>query len=279
MDRARIPVTGPTKGETKMSAGEGDNVLDPPIRDSSGYGLRQRDIKFLRIETHAISGWRSRAVPLGMSPADYQLFKTQFAKALVEDNVDPDDCDVRIQGSAASVFSGPHKVLPCTRDEWIDAFRSARGDVPERWEIDAIDTRLRTEWVTDEIFPVQRPFDCMHKLGVSPDQSDVDVQISSDSIFERCVTIITDLGQAPEDARFKHPAYNFARKDLVERAVPRVFFFSCRIGDLIGRDITLAVFPSKGPPDVSNAQPVSSHFRASDWVVWSFNEWQAAEAS
>ena len=100
--------------------------LDPPICDGSGYRVRERDLRFLQIEPGQLELWRRGVAPLGVSTRQYDGLRAALAAALDREHLSSQDCDVRIQGSAARFFSGAHKVLPTSRDALIDVFRELR---------------------------------------------------------------------------------------------------------------------------------------------------------
>ena len=244
------------------------DCLDPPIGDGSGYLVRDRDLRFLGMSNAGVALWRTQRVPLGMSEIQYDGFRNDLLDALQRDDVTVADCDVRIKGSAGEFFSGHHKRLPREAGEIFDVFRECRRRVPQQWELDEIDNRLNRLWITDGEFPRRRPFDSMSRLGISREPSDIDLQVSSDEIVDRCVATLPELGIHPTELRLKHPIYNFVRRDLIEYVVPHVYLFSLRTSDALGRHVSVAVFPAEGPPDVSErVGPLSAHLRESDWVV------------
>ena len=50
--------------------------------------------------------------------------------------------------------------------------------------------------------------------------------------------------------------------------LPRLWAMSLHMADALGRHVTLAVFPSAGPPDTSATfGELSAHFRESDLVL------------
>lgn len=242
--------------------------IHPPISDDTGYLVRYRDLRFLNIAEGSLAPWRAKALPLGLSERQYKGLRKDLLAALRDDGLRPDDCDIRLQGSSAGFFSGTHKQFPRARGEVFDMFVESRERLPRDWEMKEIDYRLTQVWITDGAFPGRRPFDSMHCLGISRDRSDIDLQISSDEIVGRCVAELKRLGQDPTEARIKHPTYNFVKKYLVEAVAPETYLFSLRTGDALNRGVSIAVFPSEGPPTVSDRDgAVSSHFRDSDWLI------------
>jgi hypothetical protein len=242
--------------------------LDPPIGGGSGYFVRDRDLRFLDISEAEVAFWRTQSVPLGLSKLQYDGFRDDLLDAFRLDGLAIQDCDVRLKGSAAAFFSGHHKRLPWLPGEILDAFRDCRGRIPKGWELAEIDHRLHRLWITDGVFPARRPFDSMARLGISREPSDIDLQVSSDEIVQRCVAELQALGQDATEVRIKHPTYNFVRKDLVEYAAPNLYLFALRTSDALNRHMSIAIFPSEGPPDVSDQiGELSSHFRDIDWLI------------
>lgn len=246
------------------------DVLVPSISDDSGYCIRERDLRFLRLDDACVEAWRLGAAPLGMSPNQYEGMLTALDEALMNDGVEvaPESCDVRLKGSSANFFSGSHKPLPTSIEQSIDLFRELRGRIPEHFEVEEIRLRFFDQWIADGEFPAQRPFDSLYRLTVSREASDVDLQISNDLIVSRCRDIVTSMGQDPTTLRIAHPTYNFVRKDLVARACPNVRYFSERLSDALGRHVSIAVFPYSGPPDTTAEHGgLSAHKRNSDWRI------------
>jgi hypothetical protein len=242
--------------------------LKPPIDDGQGYQIRHRDLRFLQIAEHAVAEWRARRLPLGMSLAGYEALQRGIERALRRDGLQPTECDVRLKGSAAEFFSGWHKRMPRTKDEVVDLFRELRGRVPDSWEIADVMHRLEQDWISDNDFPSRRPFDSIYRLGIAREPSDIDIQISSDVMVNRCQEILSDLGQVITEVRINHPVYTFVRRDLVEHAFPELYLFSLRMTDRLLRNVSVVVFPAAGPPDVSNRHgELSSHLRSTDWKV------------
>lgn len=148
------------------------------------------------------------------------------------------------------------------------AAQMPRGLFPTDWEIDNSWLRLRDDWIDDGDWPTQRPFDAMHRVRVALEPSDIDLQISSDAMVNRCEEVLRDAGLPVTESRFVHPVYNFIRKDLVESAAPFLFRATRRLGEYFGRNVSVAVFPSAGPPDVSDRWPeLSAHHKPDDWLI------------
>jgi hypothetical protein len=244
------------------------DYLAPEVADGGGYRARERDLAFLGLTLQDVDEWRSRSSPLGLTQNQYTGLLSELHNALKRDEIPLSDCDVRLKGSSASFFSGAHKPMPTTKDEIIDLCRALRSRVPYAWEVEEVIDRLHERWIRDGDFPARRPFDSMYRLGISREPSDVDLQISSDTVNARCKALLVELGQPPTDARLNHAVYNFLRRDLVERVSPNLFLFSLRTTDALDRNVSVVAFPADGPPDVSKTQPeLSSHFRNDDWII------------
>jgi len=242
------------------------DVLEPPLGDGSGYFVRRRDLSFLQITPTAFNEWRKREVPLGLSAIQHHGLLEDLAAALYRDGLDASDCDIRLKGSSAEFFSGPHKRFPKAKDEVIDLFRDTRSRFPAEWEVAEIFNRLTGAWIRDGDFPTRRPFDSLFQLGIQREPSDLDLQICTDEIISRCEDLLAASGQEITTVRIQHASYNFVRKDLVADACPNLYLFSLRMCDALKRNVSLAVFPSTGPPNTSPEQgDLSAHFRKTDW--------------
>ncbi|MQA81821.1 MAG: hypothetical protein GEV10_25675 [Streptosporangiales bacterium] len=182
-----------------------------------------------------------------MTPEQYRDFKTSLRDALLADGIDPADVDVRLQGSAAHFFSGPHKQFPGPgHPDWNptteQAVRDWFGDDPAR--------------------PKSRPFDSGKKLGVDPKLSDYDVQISSDKMLE-----VVQRRWEEKDFKgelLKEP-FGFANRDAVSQSFRKLNRWAHRWRGKTGRDIAPALFGSSGPPH--KGSDISAHFRPDDWIV------------
>ena len=241
--------------------------LHPAVVDDSGYRLTSRDLTFLQITRNAFDAWSEGKLPLGFSSNTYDALASGIRKALDDDGVDPGNVDVRLKGSSTRFFSGFHKELPTTPDNIVNAFRELRGRFPELFELDEIADRLGGQWPPPET-PLRRPFDSMHRLGIDRVSSDYDLQICSDEIVAKCDAVAVRAGITVTREVTHHDVYNFVRRDLVRSAMPRLTAFATLMSDALGRDVTLAVFESGGPPDHSaEIGDLSAHFRASDWCL------------
>lgn len=241
------------------------DALEPPITDESGYRVRHVDVHFLHLSLADIEHWRSRKAPLGMTVSQFHYFIQTLGEALARDGINT--VDVRLKGSSAQFFAGPHKPMPRTRAEIVQVFRALRDRTPEPDELDEISTRFHDLW-DERSCPRQRPFDSLHRLRVDRYPSDYDLQISSDEIVARARAQCDDLNIPLAAFRVESETYDFVEKDLLEKTCPFLVKWAFLRSDILGRQVTLAVFPSEGPPNrVASHGSLSSHFRASDWIL------------
>jgi hypothetical protein len=57
-------------------------------------------------------------------------------------------------------------------------------------------------------------------------------------------------------------------KDLVAYVCPNLYLFSLRVSDGIGRHVSIAVFPSSGPPNtIASHGKLSAHLSPDDWRI------------
>ncbi|MBJ7354351.1 MAG: hypothetical protein JHC98_05955 [Thermoleophilaceae bacterium] len=244
----------------------GDELV-PPIGDGNGYNTRERDLKFLAIDGDQIVAWRERDYPLGQSEITFTAFREKLAEALLKDGLSIAGCDVRLKGSAAEFYSGPHKPMPRSDKDLVRWFFLLRERTPEDWELQEIKNRLNEKWLTDGLGPSRRPFDVMFRLGIDQYPSDFDVQISSDELVERCKEILEDEAHGVEELTVANPHYGFVRHHLVAKAAPSLYQFGLYMSDCLdGRNVGIAVFPSSGPPEAPD-EPISSHFQETDWRI------------
>ncbi|MEV5210258.1 toxin glutamine deamidase domain-containing protein [Micromonospora sp. NPDC053740] len=214
--------------------------------DESGRQLNPKDCEFLGITPDAVLDWADRSAPLGATREQFARMTADLFDALREDGLDLSTVDIRLQGSSARFFSGPHKQMP-TESELVDD--------PEAL------ARLRG-WSQGAPLPLRRPFDSMYRLGLE-EPSDYDFQISSDEMVER----------ARQHAAEKYPGlrvvnarYGFVTKKVARECFPNLFDWSERHARDLDRDVVPAIFPGAGPPDRAGTG-VSSHFQDSDWIV------------
>ncbi len=242
-----------------MSASGPGAVVD----DGHGYHLTSDDLAFLQISDTSLAAWLTRQRPLGMTANQFEHFARTLSMALDSDGIT--QANVRLQGSSAKFFSGPHKPMPYTRDEAAAEFRRNRDRVPEPFEIDDALEVMGVLWAHPDHRPYRRPFDAMYRLGLDKVPSDYDVQISSSQMVRRARSRITDLGIDPSDLVVHNQHYDFVRKDLIEDTCPALHLWGMKLSDIVRRNVTVAVFDDQGPPEAGTE--LSSHFRDDDWVL------------
>ncbi|MBN3459629.1 hypothetical protein JNN96_36975 [Mycobacterium sp. DSM 3803] len=218
--------------------------------DDSGYQVQPRDCEFLGITPEQVEVWANREAPLGMTPAEFREFNRSLYEALAREGINHGDVDVRLQGSSARFFSGEHKSLPSVSSTEI-------RDNP-----DAL-ARMNDWFGDDANRPLRRPFDSMYRLGLDPEPSDYDIQISSDAMVDACRERWEASGSQGDMVNSK---YGFIRKVIFGDMFPTLWEWAERWTAQTGRPVVPALFPTAGPPDTS-AGGVSSHFRASDWRI------------
>ncbi|WP_406059475.1 toxin glutamine deamidase domain-containing protein [Micromonospora sp. NBC_00860] len=248
---------GADDGQNRVQAGEeiaaemrgdrGWQAAGPLLpADESGRQLNPMDCEFLGITPDAVLAWADRSAPLGATREQFARMTADLLDALREDGLDLSTVDIRLQGSSARFFSGPHKQMP-TESELIDN--------PEAL------ARLQG-WSQGAPLPLRRPFDSMYRLGLE-EPSDYDFQISSDEMVERAQR---HAAEKYPGLRVVNARYGFVTKKVARECFPRLFDWAERHARDLGRDVVPAIFPGSGPPDRAGTG-VSSHFQDSDWIV------------
>lgn len=233
----------------------------PDVTDEDGYQLRAEDFDFLCIDEQAAWGCRERQLPLGIGNALYPFFVSELGEALDRERLT--DADVRIQGSSVRFFSSPLKPFPVSQRELAQMFMSERGRMPEAREMSAIENRISAQW--DANRPNQRPFDSMYFIGISPDPSDIDVQISSFAAFEIVRAIAAARGIDPAGLQIENGSYSFLDRGIADTEFLYLRRWVTRWETLLDRGVAVALFDGDGPPHSDGA--VSSHFKSNDWIV------------
>lgn len=226
---------------------------DWPTDPRTGAPLSERDLGFLQWRPEQ---WMRGEAPLGMTPADYQQWRSSLLDVLGREGVPPDAVDVRLLGSGSEGFSGPHKPMWSQADQQIAADPEARS-------------RL-AHWVGEDPDRFgSRPFDSGYRLGVD-EPSDYDINLSSDAMVARARELWEQRGR-PGD--LFSGAHQYVNKEIAAEAFPGLDAWrrqwSERLGPAPGdgRDMSWAVFPSSGPKDVS-VNGFFVHFRDDyDWIV------------
>lgn len=108
----------------------------------------------------------------------------------------------------------------------------------------------------------------MFRIGIAPERSDYDIQISSEQMAAKVMQRVRGLGIAVLDAVTTSKQYDFFRKDLVHDVAPHLSIWCVLQTDRLGRSVTVAAFPKGGPVNKEDEiGPVSSHFRDTDWRI------------
>ncbi|MEW2483381.1 hypothetical protein AB0876_27740 [Mycobacterium sp. NPDC049093] len=236
-----------------------DGSADPPIDDGSGYVITEHDLRFLGITDESLRNWRAGRVPLGLSEISFKALKEGLWNALDRDNVDPLGVDINIKGSSVFFFSGEHKTLPWTRDDIEEQLYIHRGRIPE-FKIGEVEDKLRGQWTADKR-PMRRPFDSMRVIGIARSGSDIDIELCSDAIAEKCAYI----AQRRRPEKFHDVSiddqYNYIDEKIVREAMPKLIEYQEEISQDLDRDIYCVVFEKGGPPesDVRQAWRIHHH--------------------
>lgn len=163
--------------------------------------------------------------------------------------------------------------MPFERSQLTEAYLTTRRRPPLNSELDDVTSTLQRQWPKDAQSDPPRPrrrlFDVMYRLGVDPQQSDYDVQISSDQLLRIVENKLRDIGVEPDEIRIHNREYNFVRKELADNFLLCLSAWVDRAIELVQRPVTLAIFDSKGPPEIKGSA-LSSHHQEDDWVIRSY---------
>lgn len=229
-----------------------DDVAQRMPTDSTGRQMTPAEAEHLGISPDQIQWLHDRDAPLGQTPEQFQEFRSSLFGALREDGVADADVDVRLQGSSAKGFSGPHKdFLPRPGSEAREYLDSPEGQ-----------SKLADWPAGPENYPANRPFDAGSKLGFD-EPSDYDVQISSDAMLRKAAEVHEAAGRSPDT--LINPKYGFLNKETARETFPALGEWARRWEQNLGREVNPAVFQSSGPPD--NSPGISAHFQDSDWII------------
>lgn len=233
----------------------------PDVKDHSGYTLSEDDFLFLGIDQSAAWACVDKEFPLGVPSAEFPFFVRGLEDALRRHSLH--DADVRVQGSSGRFFSSALKPFPQTKPDRAQLFMAEYGKVWSEVDLNAIELCISKQWSTG--LPGQRPFDSLFKVGLSPDRSDIDVQISSDLAFEFAREIVSERGVDPDGIRFHNPSYDFLIKEISDTEFLFLNRWAAEWQDRLDRGVSIAIFESQGPP--KSGREVSSHFQQDDWVI------------
>jgi hypothetical protein len=236
-----------------------------PVTDISGYEVRSEDLQVLGLTLGQLDECLDHEVPLGMTGEQFALFRKSLSRALAREGIGA--ADVRLQGSSARFFSGPHKQMAYQRERVYEHYLDERHAEPSSMELFRIVEALGKLW-PDDNRPLQRPFDSYFRFEISPARSDYDVQISSDSAVNLLVDYLEakDIDWAAFESENKH--YKFIRKEVSEQLL-YLEAWAAEWTKELGRTVSIALFPSRGPQPV-NGVPFesSSQFKDTDWILY-----------
>jgi len=245
-------------------------LAPPQIKDDCMKVLTIDHLKFVGRSAQDVADWRARRAALGMKPALYRDFCNELFQAVKKDGLE--DFDIRLKGSAACIFSGPHKQLPSSQDEikkeLVKHIYDTTGisyDPPmEKLEI--------VMGILEELkpLPMRRPFDFMFKLGIG-ELSDYDVQLSSDQVLKRCKGLVEKEPKYKEHQKLApliNSNYGFISDVYVRNVLAYIPLWEDKWSEKLQRDVNLKVFPRKGPPEVTSPnKALSSHLQDHDWIL------------
>jgi len=244
--------------------------------DRSGHVLNDRDIAFIgadqpargsAFDHAAIDRCARGEVPLGMPPERWSEWKSSLRDALAADGVNPDKVDIRLKGSAAEFWSGPHKSMP-TEESLASSLRE--GAIDQETHDRALQRLSDWRGSGEYGMPTARPFDAAYRLGLDDERSDYDMNLSSDSMFERGLNEWDETrhGGTRSDGtpKTRVQGHGYLNKDVVRDAFPNMDRWADRWSDELEREMSYAVFPSRGPDDTT-ATGISVHYRNSDWII------------
>jgi len=222
------------------------------MRDDSGYEIARRDIEFLQISPQQLRWMLTGEAPMGLTPELYREFGSEMLEALERDGVDPSLADIRLKGTGAQFYSGPHKTLPTEAE--------LAGN-PEALQ------KLRDWFGDDQNRPLRRPYDSMYRLGLEREPSDFDLDINSTAAVRAA------RANWREHHNDRYPGdfmggHGYLDKQAVASSLPNLSEWSKRWEDKLGRPLSLGVFESSGPFDATVlGRELSSHFKDTDWII------------
>jgi hypothetical protein len=239
-------------------------ALATPISDGAQWQMKPEDAYFTGLSAQDITDWRERNSPFLLSNSQWDSFTKDLYSALNSDGFTVPH-DIRLNGSAARLFSNPTKVVPSTaRDAIVLYENETKTEVSQEKARDILinyDHWLGAESKRESgDIPRYRIVDLMAKLGIG-DRSDIDLQITSDTIARKVVEVAAQEGISAD--KIKHPVYGFYDKDLVAESLPHTSQVMKKWSSNadIGIDFTFALFDGIGPLNSI------AHFRNSDWMV------------
>lgn len=239
--------------------------VQPKLDDGYGYRVCISDLDFLGLSPSQVREARSQKCPLGMTPTQFDRFLITLERSLMADGID--DAEVRLQGSSAHFFSGHHKSMVYERGRIATTIFDSQRRLPDPTELDSIMQKQCSLLWEDRRGPHRRPFDSFFRLGITSYPSDYDVQISSNSLYNKVVDSLTEAGLGDE-LLFRRTSrkYAYIRNRLVAEVCKHTVAWQLRQSSILHRPVEVAAFPAAGPPEIANDRS-SSHHRTSDWVI------------
>lgn len=248
-------------------------AMIPLLMDDSGYQVQQSDLTLVGVENEALEAMLDGELPLGMSSDEYEEFVNSLLYALQRDRVDV--ADVRIKGSAVNFFSGRHKLMPHEREDIYRLYIKYRENLPpadinvSRLQLDRFVALIRGLWPDGADRPKRPMFDALYSLGIAPDRSDYDVQISSDRMYELVEQHFEYLNLKPGRIEVDDPEYAYMDQKYVYMVFHYLAAWVEQMYSQLGRPVEIAVFRSAGPPPTSGNVGMTSRFRDDDWILQS----------
>lgn len=239
-------------------------ALATPISDGAQWKMKPEDAYFTGLTAEDITDWRQRNSPFLLSNSQWDSFTHDLYSALNSDGFTAPH-DIRLNGSAARLFSNPTKTVPSTaRDAIVLYENETKTEISQEKAKDILINYDRwlgaeSQRESDDI-PRYRTVDLMSNLGIG-DRSDIDLQITSDTIAKKVVEVAAKEGISAD--KIKHPIYGFYDKELVSESLPNTSAVMKKWSSDadIGIDFTFALFDGVGPMNSI------AHFRNSDWMV------------
>lgn len=237
----------------------------PPCDDGTGYSITRSDLEFLQLAADDLADMLARVRPLGMSARDFTWVVDELEYALERDGIT--DADVRLQGSSANLWSGWHKQMPFDREQVLEILSRFAQSTAETLTIDRCLDVLDQQWPASRARPTRRPFDSLYRAQIEPQRSDYDIQISSDQMIEAIRRDVARRGVEVTKIQVENETYRFVEKRYAVPALRYVGAWADRATEMVERPVSWAVFPSAGPSRDESNERLSSHFKASDWIV------------
>jgi hypothetical protein len=253
----QVNVPKPLKKEYRQA-------LATPISDGGQWRMKPEDAYFTGLTPEDITDWRQRNSPFLLSNGEWDTFTHDLYSALNSDGFAA-PLDIRLNGSAARLFSNPTKTVPSTARDAVILYESeTKTEISQEKAKDILinyDRWLGAERQRESNdIPRYRTVDLMANLGLG-DRSDIDLQITSDVIAQKIVELADQKGVSAE--KIKHPVYGFYSRELVAEALPNTSAVMQKWSSNaeIGIGFTFALFDGIGPLNSI------AHFRNSDWMV------------